>query len=96
MPDVDDITILAPTLNEAIDRVIAEFYEAGSDDIRGRDGGSTDNTRGAGARIVRQSEGNKRQKVRDHVDRPYVLLADGDNDIGATEDCPVDGPVQRA
>jgi len=52
MPDIADVTILVATLNKAVGRVVTEFHESGSDDTRGRDGGSTDNTREAGARVV--------------------------------------------
>ncbi len=88
MPDPADVTVLVPTLNEAetVGGVVSVFGEAGYDDVLVVDGGSTDDTRDvardAGARVVRQSGGGKGQAVReavhDHVDRPYVLLLDGD------------------
>ena len=88
MPDSGDVTVLVPTLDEGetVGGVVAGFDEAGYDDVLVVDGGSTDDTRGAardaGARVVRQSGSGKGQAVReavhDHVDRPYVLLVDGD------------------
>ncbi len=88
MPDPADVTVLVPTLNEAesVGTVVSAFRDAGYDDVLVVDGGSTDDTRDvardAGARVVRQSGSGKGQAVReavhDHVDRPYVLLLDGD------------------
>ena len=88
MLDPADVTVLVPTLNEGatVGTVVSEFRAAGYDDVLVVDGGSADDTREAareaGARVVRQSESGKGQAVReavhDHVDRPCVLLVDGD------------------
>ena len=87
MPDPTDVCTLVPTLNEAetVGSVVTGFREAGFD-VLVVDGGSTDDTRAvaerAGARVVRQSGSGKgqavREAVREHVDREYVLLVDGD------------------
>lgn len=86
-PDHDDVCVLLPTLNEAetIGDVIAGFREQGFSDVLVVDGNSSDATREIaaehGARVVTQSRNGKGQAVREalsHVDRPYVLMADGD------------------
>ncbi|MFB6092290.1 MAG: S-layer glycoprotein N-glycosyltransferase AglJ [Haloquadratum sp.] len=86
--DYDDVCVLVPTYNEAetIGEVVAEFREAGFDDVLVVDGGSADGTddiaEERGARVVYQSGSGKGQAVRegveDHVDREYVLMLDGD------------------
>ena len=86
--DREEVCVLLPTYQEAetVGRVVTEFREAGFDDVLVIDGGSTDDTRAiareAGARIAVQSGDGKGQAIReavaDHVDRPYVLLADAD------------------
>jgi dolichol-phosphate mannosyltransferase len=88
MADRSDVCVLLPTLDESatVGDVVAGFREHGFDDVLVIDGGSTDGTRErareAGARIVVQRGDGKGQAVReavaDHVDRPYVLLADAD------------------
>jgi dolichol-phosphate mannosyltransferase len=88
MPDPDDVCVLVPTLDEGetIGDVVWGFRDAGYDRVLVVDGGSTDDTRAvaadAGASVVRQSGDGKgqavREAVRDHVDRPHVLLVDGD------------------
>jgi dolichol-phosphate mannosyltransferase len=88
MPDPADVCVLVPTLDEGetIGNVVREFREAGYDEILVIDGGSTDDTRSqaadAGARVIEQSGQGKgqavREAVRDHIERPYVLLLDGD------------------
>jgi len=86
--DHEAVTVLLPTYDEAetVERVVTGFREVGFDDVLVIDGGSTDDTREiareAGARVERQSGSGKGQAIReavsDHVDRPYVLLADAD------------------
>jgi len=92
MADRDDVCVLIPTYNEAatIGDVVESFVTAGFDDVLVIDGGSDDGTQtlatDAGARVVEQSgtgEGSgKGQAVREaldrYVDRPYVLMLDGD------------------
>jgi dolichol-phosphate mannosyltransferase len=88
MPVPADVCVLVPTLDEGetIGNVVREFREAGYDEILVIDGGSTDDTRSqaadAGARVIEQSGQGKgqavREAVRDHIERPYVLLLDGD------------------
>ncbi|QLD84470.1 S-layer glycoprotein N-glycosyltransferase AglJ [Natronomonas halophila] len=87
MPDRDDVCVLLPTLNEAetIGTVIDGFREAGFDHILVVDGDSEDDTRTIarehGADVIIQSGSGKGQAVRegvDHIDQPYVLMADGD------------------
>lgn len=88
MPDPADVCVLVPTLDEGetIGDVVREFREAGFNEILVIDGGSTDDTRSqakdAGACVLEQSGQGKgqavREAVRDHIERPYVLLLDGD------------------
>ncbi len=87
MPDRTDVCVLLPTLDEAetIGDVIDGFYTAGFDEILVVDGDSSDGTRTIaeehGARVLTQSGTGKGQAVREGVeaiDRPYVLMADGD------------------
>jgi dolichol-phosphate mannosyltransferase len=95
MTDSDDVTVLVPTLDEAatIGDVVADFRDAGYDDVLVIDGGSTDDTRElareAGARVVTQSGSGKgqavREAVRDHVDAPHVLMLDGDGTYRAAD-----------
>ena len=95
MPDPDDVCVLVPTLDEGetVGDVVRGFRDAGYDRVLVVDGGSTDDTRAvaeaAGARVVRQSGSGKgqavREAVRDHVDRPYVLLVDGDGTYRPTD-----------
>ncbi|MEM4781359.1 MAG: S-layer glycoprotein N-glycosyltransferase AglJ [Halalkalicoccus sp.] len=86
-PDYDDVSVLLPALDEAetIGDVIDGFQEQGFTEILGVDGGSEDTTREIaaihGARVLVQSGEGKGQAVRealDHVETPYVLMADGD------------------
>ena len=86
-PDRADVSVLLPTLDEAetVGDVVAGFIEEGFDDVLVVDGNSTDGTpeiaRENGARVLTQSGRGKGQAVREgvaHVDRPYVLMADGD------------------
>ena len=86
--DYDGVCVLVPTYNEAetIGDVVADFRAAGFDDVLVVDGGSEDGTEEIaerdGARVVSQSGSGKgqavREAVREHVDREYVLMLDGD------------------
>jgi len=88
MPDYDDVCVLLPTYDEeaTVGDVVGAYREAGFDDVLVIDGGSADDTRelaaAAGARVVEQSGTGKgqavREAVREHVDAPYVLMADAD------------------
>jgi dolichol-phosphate mannosyltransferase len=87
MPDLADVCVLLPTLNEAetIGDVIDGFRAEGFEHVLVVDGDSTDGTREVarehGARVLTQSGAGKGQAVREgveHVDVPYVLMADGD------------------
>jgi dolichol-phosphate mannosyltransferase len=87
MGDSGAVCVLVPTYDEAetIGRVVSGYHEEGFDDVLVIDGGSTDGTREVarehGARVVTQSGSGKGQAVREameHIDRPYVLLVDGD------------------
>ncbi|QKG91801.1 S-layer glycoprotein N-glycosyltransferase AglJ [Halorubrum salinarum] len=95
MSDHDDVCVLLPTMNEAetVARVVADFRDAGFENLLVIDGGSTDETRSiareAGARVVEQSGRGKgqavREAVRDHVRAPYVLMADADATYDASD-----------
>lgn len=84
----DDVCVLILTLNEAaiIGDIVAGFRDEGFSNILVLDGGSTDATRDIakeqGARVVlQQGDGGKGQGVREaiqHIDAPYILMADGD------------------
>jgi dolichol-phosphate mannosyltransferase len=87
----DDVCVLIPTYDEAatIGEVVAGFREQGFDEVLVIDGHSTDGTRAIarehGARVVEQSGRGrgrgKGQAVREGIDlveRPYVLMVDGD------------------
>ncbi len=87
MGNPGDVCVLVPTYNEVetISTVVSSYSEEGFDDVLVIDGGSTDGTREAarehGARVVTQSGSGKGQAVREameYIDRPYVLLIDGD------------------
>ncbi|PAU84071.1 TIGR04182 family glycosyltransferase [Halorubrum salipaludis] len=88
MSDSDDVCVLLPTMDEVetVARVVEAFRDAGLDEILVIDGGSSDGTqeaaREAGARVVEQSGRGKgqavREAVRDHIDAPYVVMADAD------------------
>ncbi|QLD87834.1 S-layer glycoprotein N-glycosyltransferase AglJ [Natronomonas salina] len=87
MPDRADVCILLPTLNEAntIGDVIEGFRQQGFEHVLVVDGDSTDGTREIaldhGARVVTQDGSGKGQAVRqgiEHIEQPYVLMADGD------------------
>ncbi len=87
MPDRSDVCVLLPTLEEAetIGTVVDGFRAAGFEHVLVVDGHSTDGTREVardhGARVITQSGSGKGQAVREgveHVDREYVLMADGD------------------
>jgi dolichol-phosphate mannosyltransferase len=105
MPDPADVCVLVPTLDEGetVGDVVSDFREAGYDRVLVVDGGSTDDTReradAAGARVVRQSGSGKgqavREAVREHVDRPYVLLVDGDGTYRAADAAAVLAPLDE-
>ena len=83
-----DVTVLVPTYNEepTVGEIVADFLEQGYDDVLVIDGGSDDDTQRvadeAGARVVEQSGSGKgqavREALRDHIERPYVVMIDGD------------------
>jgi dolichol-phosphate mannosyltransferase len=82
-----DVCVLIPTLDEAatIGDVLAGFQEEGYDHCLVVDGGSSDETvaiaRDHDAEVIHQSGSGKGQAVREaleHVDRPVVLMVDGD------------------
>ena len=95
MSDFDDVCVLLPTFEEAetVGTVVSSFREAGLREVLVIDGGSTDGTRDlareAGARVVVQSGEGKgqaiREAVRDHVESPYVLMADADDTYDAAD-----------
>jgi glycosyltransferase (TIGR04182 family) len=88
MPDRDRVTVLLPTYDEAatIGDCVDGFRDQGFDDVLVMDGNSEDDTREIardhGARVEIQSASGKgqavREAVREHIDREYVLMADGD------------------
>jgi dolichol-phosphate mannosyltransferase len=88
MPDLERVTVLLPTYDEAatIGDCVDGFRAQGFDDVLVMDGGSEDDTRQIardhGARVEIQSASGKgqaiREAVREHIDREYVLMADGD------------------
>jgi dolichol-phosphate mannosyltransferase len=94
MVDPEDVCILVPTYEEAetIGSVIDGYVTAGFEHVLVIDGGSSDGTRDIaedhGARVVVQSGSGKGQAVReamDYIDRPYVLMVDGDATYRADE-----------
>jgi dolichol-phosphate mannosyltransferase len=87
MVDPSQVCVLVPTYNEAetIGDLVDRFRDQGYDDVLVIDGDSTDGTpeiaSDHGARVRQQSGSGKGQAVREaleYVDRPYVLLVDGD------------------
>jgi Glycosyltransferases, probably involved in cell wall biogenesis len=88
MSEHDDVCVLLPAFEEAetVGDVVSLFRDAGFDNLLVIDGGSGDDTReiarDAGARVVEQTGKGKgqavREAVRDHVEAPYVLMADAD------------------
>lgn len=87
MDDESQVCVLIPTFNEAeaIEAVIEGITAEGFDRVLVIDGGSTDGTpdlaRDAGAEVMHQSRSGKGQAVMEAVDsieRPYVLMLDGD------------------
>ena len=95
MSDHDDVCVLLPAYEEAetVGTVVSSFRDAGFRDVLVVDGGSTDGTREAareaGARVVEQSGKGKgqaiREAVRDHIEAPYVLMADADATYDAAD-----------
>lgn len=83
----DEVCIFIPTLNEAptIAELVREFRERGFEHILVMDGKSTDGTpeiaRAAGAVVRTQTgkgKGNAIIEAVEIIDRPYVLMLDGD------------------
>ena len=93
--DFDDVCVLVPAYNEAetIGQVVADFRAAGFDDVLVVDGGSDDDTPtiadSEGARVVTQSGSGKgqavREGIREHINREYVLMLDGDATYGVDD-----------
>lgn len=84
----DEVCVFIPTLNEAptIADLIRAFRERGFEHILVMDGKSTDGTpeiaRAAGATVRTQTgtgKGNAIIEAVEIIDRPYVLMLDGDN-----------------
>jgi glycosyltransferase (TIGR04182 family) len=84
----EEVCVLVPTYNEAetITDVVERYREEGFDDVLVIDGGSTDGTQDlaaeAGARVEQQRGSGKGQAVREameYIDRPVVLMVDGDS-----------------
>jgi len=84
----EEVCVLVPTYNEAetITAVVEGYREQGFDDVLVIDGGSTDGTQdlaaAAGARVREQRGSGKGQAVREameYIDRPVVLMVDGDS-----------------
>lgn len=87
MADESEVCVLIPTLDEAeaIQEVIEGLSAEGFDRFLVIDGGSTDATpelaREAGAEVISQTGSGKGQAIveaLEHIDRPYVLMLDGD------------------
>mgnify|MGYP000144324644 CR=1 FL=1 len=85
--DASQVTVVVPTLNEekAIGRVIDELKANGFDDILVVDGHSKDRTREIaeekGARVILQRGKGKADAIAtvvDHINRPFVIIMDGD------------------
>ena len=83
----DQVTVLIPTLNEepTIGDLIRRFFELGYSDILVIDGKSTDKTRevasASGAKVITQTgkgKGNAFIQAISLLDKPYILLLDGD------------------
>ncbi|MCK8517628.1 S-layer glycoprotein N-glycosyltransferase AglJ [Methanoculleus sp. 7T] len=83
----DEVCIFIPTLNEAptIGTLVEEFKQRGFEHILVMDGNSTDNTpdiaRAAGATVRTQTgkgKGNAIIEAVEIIDKPYVLMLDGD------------------
>lgn len=95
MSEYDDVCVLLPAFEEAetVGDVVSSFRDAGFGNLLVIDGGSRDDTREiareAGARVVEQAGQGKgqavREAVRDHVDAPYVLMADADATYDASD-----------
>jgi glycosyltransferase (TIGR04182 family) len=95
MSDYDDVCVLLPTMDEAetVARVVGAFRDVGIVNVLVVDGGSADGTRAAareaGARVVVQGGRGKgqavREAVRDHIDAPYVVMADADATYDAAD-----------
>jgi len=90
----EDVCIFIPTLNEAptIEQLILEFKNLGFPHIFVMDGNSTDGTpdiaRAAGATVRTQSGrgmGNAIIEALELIDKPYVLMLDGDGTYLPTE-----------
>lgn len=102
MVDASRVCVLIPTLNEAgaIGGVVEGLAGEGFDRILVIDGGSDDGTREiareAGAEVVEQSGAGKGQAVMEAlelIERPYVLMLDGDGTYRPEEAPTVLAPV---
>ncbi|UWG48096.1 Glycosyl transferase family 2 [Halanaeroarchaeum sp. HSR-CO] len=87
MPEYEDVCALIPTLDEAetIGDVVDGLQAEGLANVLVVDGHSTDGTRKVaaehGAEVIEQSGQGKGQAVREaleYIERPYILMLDGD------------------
>ncbi len=90
----DEVCVLIPTLNEAptIAELILEFVSHGFHNILVADGRSSDGTpdiaRDTGAKVVTQTgkgKGNAIIEAFEAIDKPYILMLDGDGTYSAED-----------